>query len=870
MFDLRIPVYRDHFREPDNYHPWVNGLSYDGHKEWIKSLHKFQKEGGFRRKDFESVVQLHQLQQSFYQKDKPWMNGVSEEKFGYSGPSTCFKDYEHGTPFLYFLFWHPVLSDSFAYQNGPKGLDYFTKHINLHEDLISKIKRNKGKICLYNTWEAWSARSWKMIINTLCKRYKDLEEHHFIVMCANAKIKLDYQMPHFVLSDLMSLPPVNVDDVIKSIENLEERQHNFICLNRVAKPHRTLAFHKLYPDRDKGLLSYVFLVYGGGFGQNYESLADNNHKDYHEQWPKFVQSQLSDPRSSYSGQVNDYHYSFTKQHYDSFINDGLDKKIPCLIDDEFDARQNPNPDPSLKKFFESSLNIVTECFFTEKEDSIFITEKTYKPIVYLQPFVLLATRHSLKWLKQRGYQTFDKWIDESYDEEPEYITRLEKALESAKAFYDRPKNDIAKDMKEMLPILLHNRENYQIKLDASSTNIAIQFLEQTTYLQKDLTSNTFNPEHMIKKKIGWIGLGKCGLPIAERISQTCDVIAYDILPKKTPMYTSNVEDLLQTDITFILVETPHLNKTLDGSVPIDLQTVEDYDYTAVNNVLLTLSSHSYQGVVVISSTVSPGTTKQLAKKYKDLRIVYMPVMIHIGSVAEDFVTAPMYFIGSNNEEDRMQVEKCIKRFVSGNVRHGTYEEVEMYKMFGNIYASIKIGFANTISEMIEYGNFNASSWNVMDALLAEKQNFNTTNYFSPGSGNGGPCHPRDGVVLTWLTDKLKMESQLLTNITQVRQDQALALAKHLVSYNLPIVILGKSFKQGVDMTVGSYSVLVGEYCKELGTKVEYDCISSEDAVILLAHPNPKLLDIYKPTETSVIVDLWNMNIPKAKVWGNNL
>ena len=38
-------------------------------------------------------------------------------------------------------------------------------------------------------------------------------------------------------------------------------------------------------------------------------------------------------------------------------------------------------------------------------------------------------------------------------------------------------------------------------------------------------------------KIGWIGLGKCGLPIAERIAQTCDVIAHDKLPKETPIYT---------------------------------------------------------------------------------------------------------------------------------------------------------------------------------------------------------------------------------------------------------------------------------------------------------------------------------------------
>ena len=44
----------------------------------------------------------------------------------------------------------------------------------------------------------------------------------------------------------------------------------------------------------------------------------------------------------------------------------------------------------------------------------------------------------------------------------------------------------------------------------------------------------------------------------------------------------------------------------------------------------------------------------------------------------------------------------------------------------------------------------------------------------------------------------------------------------------------------------------------------------QPAVVLLAHPNKKLLEKYKPAEDSVIVDLWNLGIPNAKVWGNNL
>jgi UDPglucose 6-dehydrogenase len=375
-------------------------------------------------------------------------------------------------------------------------------------------------------------------------------------------------------------------------------------------------------------------------------------------------------------------------------------------------------------------------------------------------------------------------------------------------------------------------------------------------------------------KLGWMGLGKCGMPIAEEIAKTCDVISYDIEFKDTKhsKFTTNINDLENTDIVFILVQTPHLNQNLDGSVPVDFEKIEDYDYTALSSALNMLSKINYNNTVVISSTVSPGTTAKLSNQFPTLKLAYMPVMIHIGSVANDYITAPMYFIGTTDTDTAFEIENVLKKFVKTNkFLHGTWEEVELYKMLGNIYSSIKIAFANTISEMIEYGKFNASSWNVMSALLEDTVRFNSPAYLSPGSGTGGPCHPRDGVVLSWLTDKLNMDSTLLKDVTKARQQQAFALAKHLVSYNMPIVILGKSFKPGVDLTVGSYSLLVASYCEQMGTKVYYDTAKENDAVILLAHRDVTLIEKYKPTDNSVIVDLWNLNIQykNVKVWGNN-
>ena len=379
----------------------------------------------------------------------------------------------------------------------------------------------------------------------------------------------------------------------------------------------------------------------------------------------------------------------------------------------------------------------------------------------------------------------------------------------------------------------------------------------------------------MRAMIGWIGLGKCGLPIAEKIAETVPVLAYDIVAKEVKhcRFVTAAADLLSTDMVFILVQTPHANQSLDGSTWMDLNDTEDYDYTALSSVLATLSSIKYDRPVVISSTVSPGTISRLSVSHPTLSLAYMPVMIHISSVARDYVTAPMYFIGSYDSRIGDAVQTMLERFVETKTfLHGTPDEVELYKMLGNMFSSVKIAFANTISEMIEYGKLNASSWHVMQALLHDTINFNSPAYLLPGSGNGGPCHPRDGVVLSYLTDRFGMRSHLLKDVTQARQDQALALAEHLVSYGLPIVILGKSFKQGVDLTVGSYSVLVGNLCEGLGATVEYDRSIGEDAVVLLAHRNADLLVLHPPTTDSIVVDLWNIGIEnhRVKVWGNRL
>ena len=77
---------------------------------------------------------------------------------------------------------------------------------------------------------------------------------------------------------------------------------------------------------------------------------------------------------------------------------------------------------------ESYFSIVTETLFYNRyapdqwhrpfvEDSMFLSEKTYRCFALLHPFILMGRPHSLVELRKQGYKTFSPFIDESYDEE---------------------------------------------------------------------------------------------------------------------------------------------------------------------------------------------------------------------------------------------------------------------------------------------------------------------------------------------------------------------------------------------------------------------------------------------------------------------
>jgi hypothetical protein len=305
-----------------------------------------------------------------------------------------------------------------------------------------------------------------------------------------------------------------VSQSIKFIQNDVQRKHKFVCLNRRPRPFRWMTALYLYPDKDDGLLSFT-LDAGNETAQSFMKFNKSKINNFKSQIAAKIKSKHSnDVKSS----IEDFciwadFYILGMPNYDDikrtlfsdFYKDDVPVKpvfndirrtvlddifidvygrfyksnfvsdLPLLIDDQIDPRSNPVSDMSFDKFFNSYLHIVAETEtgtgFTgvpRSKEKYWFSEKIFKPIWFMQPFVLLGFPGALAHLKHLGFKTFSDFIDERYDAEPNAHRRLILALHSAKQFYNRPHKKIIADYKNMIDILRHNRNlllNYAARFD---------------------------------------------------------------------------------------------------------------------------------------------------------------------------------------------------------------------------------------------------------------------------------------------------------------------------------------------------------------------------------------------------------------------
>ena len=386
-------------------------------------------------------------------------------------------------------------------------------------------------------------------------------------------------------------------------------------------------------------------------------------------------------------------------------------------------------------------------------------------------------------------------------------------------------------------------------------------------------------------QIGFIGLGKLGLPCAEAMAHKGHTIkGYDITPRNSDSVTvvdSIKECVTDTDIVFIAVPTPH-DPLYDGRAPTAHLEPKDFSYDIVKTCLTEANKYmNKKQLLVLISTVLPGTTRrEFIHLVTNTRFVYNPYLIAMGSVAWDMVNPEMVMIGTEDGSENGDAEQLInfyKTVMENNPRYevGTWDECECIKVFYNTFISAKIGLVNMIQDVaIRQGNIDVDV--VTNALAKSTMRIMGPQYMKAGMGDGGACHPRDNIALRYMADKLNLGYDLFDSIMTARELQAKNLAQELVKHaeenRMSIFIHGKAYKPGVEYCDGSYSLLIGHYCEELGHKPTYiDPLTGDDirgcyGVVLLAH-NRKVTYEYRGFEEtqnlyckiekgSIVIDPW--------------
>ena len=372
-------------------------------------------------------------------------------------------------------------------------------------------------------------------------------------------------------------------------------------------------------------------------------------------------------------------------------------------------------------------------------------------------------------------------------------------------------------------------------------------------------------------KIGFIGLGKLGMPCAEAVSEKgFHVTGYDIVPKSSNKITmkDSIKELVEDrDIVFVATPTPH-EEGYDGRTPTSHLPVKDFNYEAVIKVLSKCDQHmNDRQTLVLISTVLPGTTRrEFAPLIKNTSLVYNPYLIAMGTVAWDMINPEMIMIGTENgpagaeSMARSELLESFYNVVCDNMprmEFGTWEEAEAMKIFYNTFISNKVALVNMIQDVAHrLGNMNVDT--VTQALAKSTQRIISPAYMKAGMGDGGACHPRDNIALRWLAKELDLGYDMFETIMTAREKQAENMALAILEHGKNIWFSSDSYKPGTDLVDGSSSLLVQHYVKKHGGTLA-NGIDTPVQVIVRVHETDQITADDKTT----IFDPWR-TYPNAK------
>ena len=250
-------------------------------------------------------------------------------------------------------------------------------------------------------------------------------------------------------------------------------------------------------------------------------------------------------------------------------------------------------------------------------------------------------------------------------------------------------------------------------------------------------------------KIGVVGNGYVGGAVAHGFSPAstgkCEVKVYDILPERS----LNTLDETVNDSDFIFVSDPTPMNT-DGSISLK------YIYRVfkqINEV-----NRRNDNIIILKSTIVPGTTEKIQEKYPDLNIVFNPEFLTEKSARLDFINQNRIILGG----DKIYTSEVAKlfnfRFKYCHIIETDYKTAEMVKYFSNIFFAVKVSFANEMKLVCD--KIGADWTTALEGFVADGR-VGDSHLNVPGPdgkmGFGGSCFPKDINAFMSFADKIGID-----------------------------------------------------------------------------------------------------------------
>ncbi len=263
--------------------------------------------------------------------------------------------------------------------------------------------------------------------------------------------------------------------------------------------------------------------------------------------------------------------------------------------------------------------------------------------------------------------------------------------------------------------------------------------------------------------------------------------------------TVDFRELLNSNILFICVGTPSKD---DGSM--DLKYIK----SAAADIGKALTKDANYHVVVVKSTVIPGTTEEIVKTtiesssnkkaFSDFGIAMNPEFLREGNAVDDFFNPDRIVLGVEDERSRRILERLYTPFTCPKLIT-TIKTAEMIKYVSNSFLATKISFANEIGNLCK--TLGIDAYDVFTGVGLD-QRINPS-FFRAGIGFGGSCFPKDVRALIVKAEELGENPQILKAVIKVNDEQPLELVK-LLKKHIPdlkgrkIGVLGLTFKPDTD------------------------------------------------------------------------